>query len=356
VPKRLAYARALAQGFAAGGEHARAWEEALPALRAAHPGIELEPELDLVPLGPDAASGLWEFAHLATGEAPARDAQGKLVLSEGSALVLVLLPGGSFTMGAQARNPAEPNYTPGSLPDEGPPHAVTLSPFFLSKYEMTQGQWLRFTGSNPSTVGAHHSDPSWSRTRRKPDLLHPVESVSWNECNAVCARLGLTLPTEAQWEYAARAGTSSAWWTGDAPESLGEQAAANLADRWAFTHGASTWTTIEQWLDDGNSCHAPVGSYAPNAFGLHDVIGNLWEWCLDGYDDWFYGRSGEYDPVCDPLEFRFRINRGGSFEESAASSRSAFRNRTEPDGSGFAFGLRPAQVLAASAPPAASGR
>ena len=313
-------------------------------------GLALEPELELglVPIGPDTASGLWEFALVATGEVPARDPQGKLVLSEGTALVFVLLPGGTFTMGAQARDASEPNYTLGSLPDEGPPHAVTLAPFFLSKYEMTQGQWLRFTGRNPSTVGAHHYDPSWNRARRKPDLLHPVESVSWNECSTVCTRLGLTLPTEAQWEYAARAGTTSAWWTGDAPESLRDANAANLADRYALAHGAPNWNTVEDWLDDGNTCHAPVGSYAANPFGLYDVIGNLWEWCLDGYDEWFYGRCGEFDPVCDPTEFPFRVNRGGSFEESAASARSAFRNRTEPEGTGFAFGLRPARSLTSS--------
>jgi formylglycine-generating enzyme required for sulfatase activity/serine/threonine protein kinase len=349
VPKRLAFARELAAKSAAGGEYARAWDTALPAIRAAYRArspdqdLALEPELGLVPIGADPASGLWEFAHVATGEVPARDAEGKLVLTEGTALVLVLLPGGTFTMGDQARDPAQPNYTLGAMPDEGPPHEVTLSPFFLSKFEMTQGQWLRFTGRNPSTVGPHNYGSNWNRAGRKADLLHPVESVSWNDCTRVLPRLGLTLPSEAQWEYGARAGTTSAWWTGDAPESL--RGAANIADRYAREHGSPTWNTVEDWLDDGNTCHAPIGSYAANAFGLYDVIGNLWEWCLDGYDEWFYGRCGEFDPVCDPNEFQFAVNRGGSFEEAAATARAALRNRTEREGAGFAFGVRPARAL-----------
>ena len=105
-------------------------------------------------------------------------------------------------------------------------------------------------------------------------------------------------------------------------------------------------TSIEDWLDDGYTSHAPVGTFAANGFGLLDVHGNVWEWCLDGWYDDFYARSPELDPVADPAGSDFRINRGGSFEESAASARSAFRNRTEPDGAGFAFGLRPARPLA----------
>ena len=345
VPKRLAAVRALAADYAAGGDRARAWEAALPAIRAAYPGVELEAELGLVPIGPDPDSGLWEFADVQTGDVPGRDGSGRLVLDERSALVLVLLPGGTFTMGAQAWNPAGPSYDPFAQGDESPLHAVTLSPFFLSKYEMTQGQWLRFTGRNPSVVNAQHYGQNWNRPGHKPDLTHPVESVSWLESTAVCARLGLALPSEAQWEYAARAGSTSAWWTGNERESLGEENAANLADRYAREHGSPTWTSIEDWLDDGYTTHAPVGSFAANALGLFDVHGNVWEWCRDGWYDDFYARSPELDPVADPAGSAFRINRGGAFDESAASARSAFRNRTQPDGAGYAFGLRPARAL-----------
>src|SRR5690606_29994467 len=109
-------------------------------------------------------------------------------------LVFVLIPDGAFRMGG-----------PGE--DEGPEHEVALAPFFLSKYEMTSGQWLRFTGANPSAHLGEKVDLGFT-------LRHPVEQVSWDECDRVLRRMGLVLPTEARWEYAARAGTTTPWSSG----------------------------------------------------------------------------------------------------------------------------------------------
>jgi len=89
-------------------------------------------------------------------------------------------------------------------------------------------------------------------------------------------RLGLSLPSEAQWEYGCRGGTTTVWWTGNEMESL--HGAANWMDRYANEHGNDL---AAKWLDDGNSNHSRVGSYLPNGFGLHDVTRNVWEWCLE---------------------------------------------------------------------------
>ncbi|MGH7150863.1 MAG: formylglycine-generating enzyme family protein, partial [Planctomycetota bacterium] len=322
-------------------------------------GLEIAPQVGLLPIGRDSGSGLWEFAHLQTGEAAERGADGRLVLKEETGLVLVLLPGGTFSMGAQSRDPAGPNHDPQAVGDEGPVHEVTLSPFFLSKYEMTQGQWLRFVGRNPSIYGPETYSANWNRSGRKGDLLHPVERVDWNQCMEACERLGLVLPSEAQWEYAARGGTTNVWWTGSEKESLGRSTAANLADSWAKGHGGSNWTAFEEWLDDGYTVHAPIGTYAPNAFGLHEVHGNLFEWCRDGYQSGFYARPPERDPLADPGGSPGRVMRGGAFSDAATRARSADRNISAPEAAGVSLGLRPARVVTghfAASPLPSSGR
>jgi hypothetical protein len=149
VPKRLAFARALEAGLAPGGAHERSWSEALPEIRAAYPGLALTPQVGLVPIGPDPISGLWEFAHLQTGEAAQRGPDGALVLTRQTGIVLVLLTGGTFWMGAQRADPSRPSYDPDAQLDEAL-HRVQLSPFFLSKYELTQRHWHSIMGKNPS--------------------------------------------------------------------------------------------------------------------------------------------------------------------------------------------------------------
>ena len=112
-----------------------------------------------------------------------------------------------------------PNVDLHAESDERPVHEVSVRPFFLSKYEMTQGQWLGITVQNPSRCPP---PTEWGQMIRPGDitLAHPVEHVSWEECSEVLWRLGLVLPTEAQWEYAARAGTETPWWTGADPASF----------------------------------------------------------------------------------------------------------------------------------------
>ncbi|MCP3920930.1 MAG: SUMF1/EgtB/PvdO family nonheme iron enzyme [bacterium] len=342
MPKRHAFALDLRNAQRAGGEHAVRWSAMLPAIRKAYPEVAMVPQSGLLPLGPDPASGLWEFAHVASGVPAARDEPGRLVLTEDTGLVLVLLPAGRFRMGCQRSDTQLPNHDPSASRYDGPVHEVQVTPFFVSKYEMTQGQWLRLTGHNPSRDEPANYKPAWNAAGLPGNLLHPVEQISWPECLEVCTRFELALPTEAQWEYAARGGGSTVWWTGDDPTAL--QHAANLADAYCLEHeGDGTWT-YEPW-DDGNTSHARVGGYAANAFGLHDVVGNVWEWCSDGYDESVYARPRAIDPFGDRSNSDFRIRRGGSFDETAARSRSAMREIGTLGLTDYDLGLRPARPL-----------
>ena len=181
VPRRLAFARQLATGFAEGGAYAQAWSEALPEIATDYPGLDLEPQMGLVPIGRDDFSGLWEFWHVASGERPVRDRYGMLQMTAESGIVLVLVPQGSFLMGAQWKDDTLPNYDPdservaGVLPFEDPVHRVETPAYFLSKYELTQGQWYRIQGTTPSI------SPS-EMLAAKPDTL------ARRKCAQRCAR------------------------------------------------------------------------------------------------------------------------------------------------------------------------
>jgi formylglycine-generating enzyme required for sulfatase activity/serine/threonine protein kinase len=342
MEKRLEVARGLREHTVGGPFASKRWEEAIGSIRdpsqcPPYGGLEIEPQFGLLPIGRDPASGLWEFAHLETGEPAERGTDGKLVLKEGTGLVFVLIPGGTFRMGAQATDPDGPNYDPLAKADNGPVHEVELSPYFLSKFEVTQDQWRRFAGRNPSTYtpGGHLGD-------KVTTGLHPVEQVSWNDAATVLSRLALALPTEAQWEHAARAGTSTVWWTGDEAESL--QGAANLRDAFCKRNGGSPTWQYDEWLDDGYTVHAPVGSYRANAFGLHDMIGNVWELCRDGYAR-YDRRVRPGDGERQDCDMRSRMIRGGSFHANASVAHSAGRKDVTPEYRDFNIGLRPARGL-----------
>ncbi len=190
--------------------------------------------------------------------------------------------------------------------DERPAHSVRISAGFeIGKYEITQAQWTEVMGTNPSRF-------------RGPAL--PVESVSWNEARRFIAKLNRArgpyryrLPTEAEWEYAARAGYS-----GPPLEALDDIAwhGANSADR---TH--------------------EVGTKRPNAWGIHDMLGNVWEWCSDRYGADFYSASPDSDPR-GPSEGAFRVMRGGSWYRYMWFVRFSARFRDWPDAAYRHVGLR----------------
>lgn len=346
--RRLDEARTLVDRTIAGSEARGRWDAALAAIAAsprykdaAWPGGRLSPQAGLLPLEADPASGFWEFLVVQTGAEPPRTADGRLErdergqmrLTEETGVVLVLLPGGVSWMGAQASDPAAPNHDPQAEPSEGPVHQVRLAPYFLGKHEWTQAQWSRFAGANPST---------YQRQEYAKTLLHPVESVSWRDARTLLVRLGLDLPTSAQWEQGCRAGTDTPWWTGREKESL--RGKANLADKTAADAGAA-WTNIKDWPDlvDGWVLHAPPGSYAANAYGLHEVHGNVWEWCLDGAVD--YSAAPAVDP-CGPIEGgRDRIMRGEGHAGRAYGTRCARYIYYAPDFRDSDVGFRPARRI-----------
>ena len=213
-----------------------------------------------------------------------------------------------------------PQSDPYAQDDEIELKPETVKPFFLSKFELTQAQWRRFTTRTRSTYGPGRELHGYVHT-----ALHPVETVSWGDAHSETGKLALRLPTETEWEYAARAGTRTIWWTGDGATTL--QSAANLADE--TYHERDPNRPYESGIRDGFLAHAPVGRYRPNAFGLHDVLGNVREWCEDHYQ-----RDGK------PLG---RVMRGGGFGSIATVLRSADR--------GFSvaarndLGLRPARSV-----------
>ncbi|MEQ8762793.1 MAG: bifunctional serine/threonine-protein kinase/formylglycine-generating enzyme family protein [Planctomycetota bacterium] len=313
-------------------EGRESWEAAREAIRS-HPdygGLELPMQPGLMPLGPDPQSGLWEFWHIQSGDRPEQDSAGRWVVGMESGLVLVLLPGGTFQMGATT-DPAGPNYDPDSLPNESPPHDVTLSPFFASKYEMTQRQWDNHFGENPAVlVPATPGD--FGHT-------HPVQQVSWLRSVEAMKRLGLSLPTEAQWEYACRAGTDTPWYCGDRQSVL---EVANVADQRFVTRFAPQ-LTVESW-DDGFAGTAPVGSFDPNGFGLHDTLGNVWEWCRDAFAteyDKVPARPGDGLRTFEANELVLRVQRGGSFFVPSSLARCAARARLPEVHADLNIGVRP---------------
>lgn len=310
---------------AADDPEAAAWRETIAAIERSerYGGLSIAPQRDLVPLGPDPRSQLFEFWHVPSGVRPVRDPESGVPKVTGeTGMILVLIPGGTFTMGAQRDDPAGPNYDPAASDDELGTHAVTLAPFFLAKHELTQGQWLRLFGTRPSRYD----------TADRGGDDHPVEFVTWHDCMDTLPRAGLVLPTEAQWEYAARAGTRTPYWSGRDPGSL--VGGANLGER-------GDWR-------DGVPIPMAVDGLRANGFGLHHMTGNVWEWCRDPFNTSYLWPAREGDGLRQAPYDGLRVVRGGGFDSGPATARSAFRNDLAPDDPQRNVGVRPAWRLRTS--------
>ncbi|MFH1737697.1 MAG: formylglycine-generating enzyme family protein, partial [bacterium] len=213
----------------------------------------------------------------------------------------VRIPAGDFLMGS-------PNDEKGRDADEGPVHKVTLSkPFYLGIHEVTQDQWAAVMNKTPSEF--------------QPRGDNPVEKVCWDDCEwfiAAINKLGLgqfRLPTEAEWEYACRAGTNTRFYWGDDPDE-------KQADDYAWYEQDST---------------SPVGRKKPNAWGLYDMGGNVWEWCSDWFGD--YPGEAQRDPQ-GPCEGEARVSRGGGWRYQVQYCRSADRYYALPNVWSYLIGLR----------------
>jgi formylglycine-generating enzyme required for sulfatase activity len=274
---------------------------------------------------------------------------------------LTLIPAGEFLMGS----PADEGGGLLNLAEvhEKPRHRVRITePFYLGICEVTRGQFRRFvdkagyrTEAEKDGEGgsgwneeekAFKQDPkySWLNPGFEQTDDHPVVNVSWNDAVAFCEWLsrvegqGYRLPSEAEWEYACRARTTTRYFSGDDQESLA--AVGNVADGTAKTKYPD-WRTIA--ARDGFVFTAPVGRFRPNAFGLYDMHGNVWEWCRDGYDRDYYKQSPLEDPP-GPPQALWRVFRGGSWYFTPWACRSACRLGFPSDSRDYDRGFRVVRV------------
>ena len=322
---------------------AAAWDAAAKDVAAlpVYGGLALRPQRHLVPLWRNPQSGLWEFVHAATGEPPETvpGEPPRLAVGDGTGVVLVLLPGGRFGMGAVPPDDDHPLGGPNVDPEakwaEGPVHEVELDAFFISKYELTRGQARRLGFDDHQSSADETLAASWFAYRPMSHAL---------------ARVGLDVPTEAQWEYACRAGTTTPFWTGSDPE--GVFRAANAADAHYYrkidARTDSTDSIAVPGTSDGFFGIARVGSLLPNPFGLHDVCGNVAEWCRDVYVTRAY-RSMRHRPGDGLLEVVLggprQSIRGGQYANGTQQVRSASRYASSPDSPEPSVGVRPARRL-----------
>ena len=313
------------------GAHADAWNTALAALREdpRYGGITFDEQVGLVPIGKDPHTGLLEFVDIQTGDVPARNAEtGEIIVTGTMGVVFVLLPGGRFEMGSLS-------IAPFAKARELPRHELVLAPFFMSKYEMTQGQWEHAFGDNPS----HEVFLPPGATR--DFSVHAVQSVNWLDCMRAMHRLGFVLPTEAQWEYAARGGTEHSWWFGEDVGRLDQHA--NFADRSVADMGLQ-WPQANLEMFDGWPGHAPVGTFPPNPFGLHEVNGNIAEWVREYYGSYDQPtRSGDCERIIFGVDYA--IVRGGSFSSHYETTRSAARAPNLRTNKTQSYGVRPARII-----------
>jgi formylglycine-generating enzyme required for sulfatase activity len=215
------------------------------------------------------------------------------VLDTATQMEMLLVPQGTFTMGCTASNAF------GCVSKENPTHLVTLTqPFYMGRYEVTQLQWVVRMASNPSSFQGYSDSAN-----------RPVEQVSWTTVQGYLSSTGMRLPSEAEWEFACRAGTTT-----------------------AFNNGSSDDPTVDTiaWYvsNAGNQTHA-VGGKAANALGLHDMSGNVWEWVNDWFDGGYYSVSPSTNPL-GPVSGSYRVLRGGSWRFSTDFVRSSYRSINSP--------------------------
>ncbi len=208
----------------------------------------------------------------------------------------ILIPAGSFQMGDAFNE----GYN-----DERPVHTVYLDAFYMDVHEVTVGQYKQFVQATG------HRAPDWSHVAEySPTDEHPIIYVSWNDAVAYCEWIGKRLPTEAEWEYAARGGLDGKRfsWGNDIPHDNANYSDTNNHDQWSNTF--------------------PVGSFTPNGYGLYDMSGNVWEWCADWYGSGYYASSPRENPI-GPKSPSYRVIRGGSWLTPSFGLRVAYRAMIE---------------------------
>ena len=264
---------------------------------------------------------------------------------------MVLIPAGEFRMGSPDGEREK---------DEYPQHNMALSAFYLDKSEVTNRLFQQFvqqtnhrtTAEQEGKAFEYSDNGKWEKVRgahwRKPEggetvfdshrEEHPVVSVSWEDAQAYCSWAEKRLPMEAEFEYATRAGTETKYWWGNG--NPGSRQVANVGDE-SLKRQYSDWPIMAGY-DDGSVRTAPVGSFEPNPFGLHDMTGNVWEWTDDWYDEQYYVSSSTKNPS-GPSGGTKKVFRGGSWTNKPADVRSARRRSATPTESYVSIGFRCAQ-------------
>ena len=297
---------------------------------------------------------------LALATAQESKAGGKKQITNSVGMKLTLIPAGEFKMGSAESAEATAaffnktygkNLTADYFKGEHPQHRVRITkPFYLATYHVTRGQFRQFVKDSGYKTDAEKGDlpGAWGWDAEKKGFVcskdylwrnagfeqtdeHPVVTVSWNDAVAFCKWLGrkegktYRLPTEAEWEYACRAGTTTRYSSGDDPETLAK--VGNVADA---TLRAKLPDSVDNTIkaSDGYVFTAPVGQFKPNAFGLYDMHGNAWQWCADWYGE-DYGKSPADNPT-GPETGTERVFRGGSWYNGPNDCRSATRHRSTP--------------------------
>jgi len=231
----------------------------------------------------------------------------------------VLIPPGTFNMGCSASQ----QY--GCWSEENPVHQVTLTnAFYLGRYEVTQAQWQASMGSNPSGFQSASAEVPQAQVPQRP-----VEGVGWNTIQGFLRQTGMRLPTEAEWEYAYRAGTTTAFhgYTGQLSGTNADNLLGNIA-----------------WFNQqGGYQPRVVGGKLGNGFGLHDMSGNVFEWVNDWYGGNYYSTSPLVNPQ-GPSSGSFRVLRGGGWSVNSDYCRASFRYVSIPDISDGSFGFRVART------------
>jgi formylglycine-generating enzyme required for sulfatase activity len=237
----------------------------------------------------------------------------------------VLLPAGKFTMGSPEkelhRNSDEPEHEV----------AITKA-FYLGVFEVTQGQYEKIMEANPSHFSAKGGGKE--QVKERDTSSYAAERVSWKDAVEFCKKLSAKekktyrLPTEAEWEYACRAGTKTVFHTGN-----------DFNSTLANINGLSYSSYGKEVGGPFYRCTVTGGEYPGNAFGLFDMHGNVQEWCSDWYAADYYKKSPKDDPT-GPAEGKERVLRGGAWPSSAKACRSAARNKLPPDEKTYTTGFR----------------
>jgi len=247
------------------------------------------------------------------------------VRDNGTQIEMLLVPPGTFNMGCAAADPTLCDFT------ELPVHAVTLTnAFYIGRYEVTQAQWTAVMGSNPSFFQAASAQVPAAQVPNRP-----VDQISWNTAQAFLAATGLRLPTEAEWEYAYRAGTTTAYHSMPGFPN-GTSSVAPLGN-------IAWWSTPAGGNSEGQT--RPVGQKAANGFGLHDMSGNILEWVGDWYAVGYYASSPPTDPTGSATG-ALRVSRGGSWNGISNVQRSSFRALQAPSAVSAVLGVRVARSAA----------